>query len=160
MKMKFLNTGKCLLLAGLLALGACKKGLDYENLGAINPSNVWSDSTMIKAYLNDVYGASMPGWPIGSGASADEGINASGVNLSLYLQGTLNAATNFTNLNYTIIDKTNYFMDQLTTVPPSVLSDGLRKRLIGEAKFWRAWTYWGMVSQIGGVPLILKTQDA
>jgi len=50
-------------------------------------------------------------------------------------------------------------MDQLETAPASVLSSVLKGRLIGEAKFWRAWTYWGMVSQIGGVPLILKTQD-
>lgn len=159
MTMKYLNKTKCLVLAGLLALGACKKGLDYENLGAINPGNVWSDSVMITAYLNDVYGSTMPGWPLGSGANSDEGITANGVNLSLYLQGTLNVATNVTNLNYTVIDKTNFFMDQLATIPSSVLRDGLKNRLVGEAKFWRAFAYWGMVSQVGGVPLILKTQD-
>jgi len=144
----------------MVILSACEKGLDYQNLGVINPSNVWSDSTLIKAYLNDVYGGSMPGWPLGGGASSDEGINAGGVNLGNYQQGILDVSTTYTNLNYTYIDKTNYFMDQLANVPASVLSAALKDRLIGEAKFWRAWAYWGMVSQLGGVPLILHTQNS
>ncbi len=158
--MKYLNKRKCLLFATLVVLGACKKGLDYQNTNAINPDNVWSDSAMIKAYLNDVYGGLMPNWPLGSGASADEGINGSGVNLGQYQQGIIDPATTNVNLSYTYIDKVNYFMDQLVNVPASVLSDGLKKRLAGEAKFWRAWSYWGMVNAIGGVPLILHTQNA
>jgi hypothetical protein len=141
------------------AFGACKKGLDYQNTYAINPSNVWSDSTMIKAYISDIYGGSMPGWPLGSGGGSDEGISGNGVNLSNYLQGVITAATTNTNLSYTYIDKTNYFLDQVQTVSSSVLVPSTKARLMGEARFWRAWSYWGMVSQIGGVPLILHTQD-
>ncbi|WP_316838208.1 RagB/SusD family nutrient uptake outer membrane protein [Pedobacter nutrimenti] len=158
--MKYLNKYIYILCVVLIALGSsCKKGLDYENTGAINPKNVWTDSVLIKAYLNDVYGGLMPGWPLGSGASADEGINGSGGNLGNFQQGIVNVTTNFTNLNYTYIDKTNYFMDQLANVSESVLSPSTKNRLVGEAKFWRAWTYWGMVSSVGGVPLILHTQN-
>ncbi|WP_140939376.1 RagB/SusD family nutrient uptake outer membrane protein [Sphingobacterium lumbrici] len=158
--MKYLNQNKFILYIVLILLGSsCKKGLDYENTNAINPSNVWTDSVLIKAYLNDIYGGSMPGWPLGSGASADEGINSSGANLGNFQRGIVDVATNFTNLNYTNIDKANYFIDQLADIPESVISSGTKNRLIGEAKFWRAWAYWGMVSQVGGVPLILKTQD-
>lgn len=160
MKFKYLNTSKWLLFATLVVLGACKKGLDYQNLGVINPTNVWSDSTLIKAYLNDVYGGLMPGWPLGNGANSDEGINGSGVNLGNYQQGILDVSTTYYNLSYTYIDKTNYFLDQLANVPASVLPAALKNRLIGEAKFWRAWAYWGMVSQVGGVPLILHTQNS
>ncbi|MBO9620153.1 MAG: RagB/SusD family nutrient uptake outer membrane protein [Niabella sp.] len=156
--MKNLNTFIALLFVGL-GFVSCKKGLDYQNTNAINPGNVWTDSVMIKAYINDIYGGSMPGWPIGSGSGSDEGVSGSGVNLSNYLQGILDPASNFTNLGYTYIDKTNYFLDQMATVPTTVLSAGLKAQLTGEAKFWRAWAYWGMVSQIGGVPLILHTQD-
>lgn len=157
--MKFNNKYKLILFA-LLALGGCKKGLDYENTSAINPDNVWSSSNMIKAYLNDVHGGSMPGWPLGSGASSDEGLNGSGVNLANYQQGVITAAANSTSLNYTYIDKTNYFLDQVEKVSADILKEPLRSQLIGQAKFWRAWAYWGMVSQVGGVPLILHTQDA
>lgn len=160
MKLKYLNKIKWLLFATLVIISACKKGLDYQNLNVINPSNVWSDSILIKAYLNDVYGGLMPGWPLGGGASSDEGINGSGVNLGNYQQGILDVSTTYSNLNYTYIDKTNYFLDQLANVPPSVLSVSLKDRLSGEAKFWRAWSYWGMVSQVGGVPLILHTQNS
>lgn len=158
--MKYLNKYQFILYIVLIVLGSsCKKGLDYQNTRAINPQNVWTDSVLIKAYLNDVYGGSMPGWPLGSGAGADEGINASGGNLGNFQRGIIDVAVNFTNLNYTNIDKTNFFMDQLATLPATVISTTTKNRLIGEAKFWRAWAYWGMVSQIGGVPLILKTQD-
>lgn len=158
--MKYLNKNKFILYVVLIVFGSsCKKGLDYENTGAINPKNVWTDSVLIKAYLNDVYGGQMPGWPLGSGASADEGINASGGNLGSFQRGIVDVAVNFTNLNYTYIDKTNYFMDQMANVPESVISTGTKNRLIGEAKFWRAWAYWGMVSSVGGVPLILHTQN-
>ncbi|MEJ2903485.1 RagB/SusD family nutrient uptake outer membrane protein [Pedobacter panaciterrae] len=158
--MKYLNKNKFILYVALIVFGSsCKKGLDYENTGAINPQNVWTDSVLIKAYLNDVYGGLMPRWPLGSGANADEGINASGGNLGNFQQGIVDVAVNFTSLDYTYIDKTNYFMDQLANVSESVLSPSTKNRLIGEAKFWRAWTYWGMVSSVGGVPLILHTQN-
>ena len=158
--MKHLHKSKFILSLALIVLGsACKKGLDYQNTGAINPNNVWADSVLIKAYLNDVYGSSMPGWPISSGANSDEALNGSGGNLGSFQRGILDVATNFTSLNYTIIDKTNYFMDRLADVKESVISPVTKSRLIGEAKFWRAWTYWVMVSNIGGVPLILKEQD-
>lgn len=159
--MKNLYKVKCILCVVLLAvlISSCKKGLDYENTGAINPKNVWTDSVLIKAYLNDVYGGLMPGWPIGSGANADEAINGSGGNLGSFQQGIVDVATNFTNLDYNYIDKTNYFIDQLADAPESVISISTKNRLIGEAKFWRAFTYWGMVSVVGGVPLILHTQD-
>ena len=159
--MKYLNQNKFILyIALIIALGSsCKKGLDYENTGAINPKNVWTDSVLIKSYLNDVYSGLMPGWPLGSGANADEGINASGGNLSGFQRGIVDVVANATSLNYTNIDKTNYFMDQVSGLPESVINPNTRNRLIGEAKFWRAWTYWGMVSAVGGVPLILKTQN-
>lgn len=159
--MKNLYKVKCILCFVLLAvlISSCKKGLDYENTGAINPKNVWTDSVLIKAYLNDVYGGLMPGWPIGSGANADEAINGSGGNLGSFQQGIVDVATNFTDLDYNYIDKTNYFIDQLADAPESVISISTKNRLIGEAKFWRAFTYWGMVSVVGGVPLILHTQD-
>lgn len=158
--MKYLNKNKFILYIALILLGSsCKKGLDYQNTATINPSNVWTDSVLIKAYLNDVYGGLMPRWELSGGADADEGINGTGGNLTNFQMGIVDVTKNFTNLNYTYIDKTNYFMDQLAGLPASVLSASTKSRLTGEAKFWRAWAYWEMVRSIGGVPLILKTQN-
>lgn len=141
----------------MLVVQSCKKGLDFSNPNSINPSQVWNDPTMIKAYLTDIYGGSMPGWSFDGNAS-DEGIYSSH-DLGNYQQGIITAATTYTNLNYTNIDKCNFMIEQLASVPASVLSGELNRQYTGEAKFWRAWAYWGMVQSIGGVPLIIQTQD-
>jgi hypothetical protein len=48
--MKYQNKLKSILSVAVLVLfsASCKKGLDYENTGAINPKNVWTDSVLIK----------------------------------------------------------------------------------------------------------------
>jgi len=147
------------ILAGVLLWGAisCKRGLDYVNTNAINPGNVWNDPNVIRAYLTDIYGGLMPGWNF-DGGSSDEGISTP-KSLGNYQRGIVSAATTNVNLSYTYIDKCNYFLDQLALVSPTVLSASAKSQFIGEAKFWRAWSYWGMVNALGGVPLILHTQN-
>lgn len=143
----------------MAVLPACKKGLDFTNTNAINPANVWTDSSTIQAFLSDIYGGSMPGWPLGQGNNSDEGINSQ-KSMGNYQLGIISAAGNYVNLSYTYIDKCNFFLDQLAAVSANVLSPATKAQFTGEAKFWRAWTYWSMVSQLGGVPLILHTQNA
>src|SRR5579859_4999058 len=149
----------CVLLAVLLYWAvSCKRGLDYVNSKAISPANVWTDPGMIKAFLTDIYGGLMPKWSF-DGSASDEGI-ATVKDLGNYQRGVLSAADDKLKFDYTYIDKCNYFLDQLDAVAPTVIDGSLKKQFIGEAKFWRAWTYWGMVSNLGGVPLILHTQNA
>ena len=148
-----------LLISGfcIMMMLSCKTGLDFSNPNTINPSQVWGDPVMIKAYLTDIYGGSMPGWSFDGNAS-DEGIS-SAHDLGNFQKGVITAATTYANLSYTNIDKCNFMIDQLATVPATVLSGTLNSQYEGEAKFWRAWAYWSMVQNIGGVPLILHTQD-
>lgn len=158
--MKLNNKIFKLFLANILVLSlasSCKKGLDYTNNGAIIPEVVWNDPNMIKAYLSDVYGSSMPGWPF-NGTSSDEGIN-NPKSLDNNLRGIITVDNQGVKLDYDKIDKVNFFLDELATVPTTVLSAELSKQYTGEAKFWRAWHYWSMVNQVGGVPLILHKQD-
>ena len=130
--------------------------LDYQNTGTINPDNVWKDKNMISAFLTDIYG--FPGWPA-NGASSDEGIDANGGNLSDYLRGIIDVEKTGQGFDYGKIDKINFFLQQLETVPESVLSSTEKSQLAGQALFWRAWDYWGKVATFGGVPLITKFQD-
>jgi len=145
----------CLVVGGLTA---CKKGLDYQDTTAITPGNVWSSPALIRAYLTDVYGGSMPGWDLGSAQSSDEGFSSE-KSMGEYQRGIIGVEKTTASLNYTIIDKVNHFLDQLATLPTTVLDAETNKRFQGEAKFWRAWSYWGMVQNLGGVPLILHTQN-
>ncbi|WP_341838799.1 RagB/SusD family nutrient uptake outer membrane protein [Chitinophaga caseinilytica] len=157
--MKFSNKLLTIMLAGAAALGsqACKKGLDYENNNNLNPETVWQDSAMIKAFLSDIYGRMMPGWPF-NGNSSDEGMS-NVRSMPDYNRGIISVSSTTSGLNYDQIDRINFFLDHLAELQAGVLSPVTNQRLQGEAKFWRAWAYFGMVNNVGGVPLILKTQD-
>jgi starch-binding outer membrane protein, SusD/RagB family len=148
-----------LVLAGAAAISgqACKKGLDYENKNNLNPETVWKDSSMIRAFLSDIYGRMMPGWPF-NGNSSDEGIS-NVRSMPDYNRGIISVSSTTSSLSYTQIDRINFFLDQLGQTPAGVLSEPTSRQYQGEAKFWRAWAYWGMVNNLGGVPLILHTQQ-
>lgn len=136
-----------------LLLSACS--LDYENTEAITPDAVWKDPKMINAFLNDIYGNMMPGWPI-TANNTDEGMNGP-TEMSQYVWGEATVMNSGVGLDYKNIDKINFFLDNLEVT--MALTEDEKKPLIGQALFWRAWAYWDKVFQVGGVPLILKTQD-
>lgn len=141
------------LFCGLL-LGSCS--LDYENTSAITPDGVWENADMVNAFLVNIYGSMMPGWPI-SANNTDEGMNGP-TEMSQYVRGEITVDNCSQGLDYKNIDKINYFLANLENV--TVLSEDEKKQLRGQALFWRAWDYWGKVFSLGGVPLILQPQDA
>lgn len=149
MKKKNILVGLCC----SLLLSACS--LDYENTEAITPDAVWKDPKMINAFLNDIYGSMMPGWPI-TANNTDEGMNGT-TEMSQYVRGEATVMNSGVGLDYKNIDKINFFLDNLEAT--TALTEDEKKPLIGQALFWRAWAYWDKVFQVGGVPLILKTQD-
>lgn len=133
-------------------------------MGAISPDDIWTGSTQINAFLTDIYGRTMPTWPTNVNTSeqwrADEA-DAPGYSLT-YMQGTATIASAGVSISntYSVVDRINYFLENIDNVKSTVLSDAQKKQLRGQALFLRAWTYWKAVKQIGGVPLILKTQNA
>ena len=149
MKKKNILVGLC------CSLLLCACSLDYENAEAITPDAVWKDSKMINAFLNDIYGNMMPGWPI-TANNTDEGMNGP-TDMSQYVRGEATVMNSGVGLDYKNIDKINFFLDNLEAT--TALTEDEKKPLIGQALFWRAWAYWDKVFQVGGVPLILKTQD-
>lgn len=139
-----------------LLLAGCD--LNYENTGAINPDNVWKDKNMIQAYLTDIHGGKMPGWSYESGNNTDEAMNKPS-EMSEWARGIIGLEKDGQGFNYEYIDKINFLLDKLESVPVSVLSETENNQLKGQALFWRAWDYFGKVQTFGGVPLILKVQD-
>lgn len=149
---------KKILLSATIALSLCLLtgcDLDYTNTGAISPDNVWTDQEMISAFLTDIYGSSMPGWPTNAN-NTDEGMNGP-TDMSMYSRGLITAENTGQGLNYGTIDKINFFIDHLEDV--DFLEPDVKNAMKGQALFWRAWSYWGKVSTVGGVPLILHEQD-
>lgn len=140
------------LFCGLL-LSSCS--LDYENTSAITPDGVWENADMINAYLTNIYGSMLPGWPI-SANNTDEGMNTP-TDMSQYVRGEITVDNCAQGLDYKNIDKINYFLTNLENV--TVITEEEKKQLKGQALFWRAWDYWGKVFSLGGVPLILEPQN-
>lgn len=136
-----------------LLLGSCS--LDYENTSAVTPDGVWENPDMVNAFLTNIYGSMMPGWPI-SANNTDEGMNGP-TDMSQYVRGEITVDNCAQGLDYKNIDKINYFLANLESV--TVLNEDEKKQLRGQALFWRAWDYWGKVFTLGGVPLILQPQD-
>ena len=136
-----------------LLLGSCS--LDYENTSAVTPDGVWENPDMVNAFLTNIYGSMMPGWPI-SANNTDEGMNGP-TDMSKYVRGEITVDNCAQGLDYKNIDKINYFLANLESV--TVLNEDEKKQLRGQALFWRAWDYWGKVFTLGGVPLILQPQD-
>ena len=145
----------CLFLVLGLIVTSCD--LDYENTGVINPDNVWSDKVMISGYLSDIHGSMMPGWPY-NGSDSDEAIHNAGI-MPEYLRGMIGVEKNGVEFSYVNIDKINFLLDKLKDIEIDVLSVEENAHIEGQALFWRAWDYWGKVSILGGVPLILEVQD-
>lgn len=130
--------------------------LDYENRNDMIPDHIWTDKNMILAYLNDIHGGKMPGWP--GSDQCDEGLNGPG-SMNDYSRGVIDAEKDGKGFNYEYIDKINFLLMQLQSVSTSVLTETENKQIQGQALFWRAWDYWDKVNTFGGVPLISEWQD-
>lgn len=140
--------------AALLWLGGCEKVLDKKNLTAVNPSDVWTSPAIVTAYLNNIYATLMPGNTYGSGNGTDEGVayqrQANG-----WLGGTATNDSYDGFGQYNNIRTINIFLDNIGN---ATFAEEDKARLKGQALFWRAWAYYSIVKNYGGMPLILEAQ--
>lgn len=141
------------ILLPLFLLTSCTKVLDKENLGVFGGEEVWTSETMTAAYLNNIYSTQMPGWPY-DGTASDEATGGD-PGMNSFLQGTATIDSR-NNWQYSVIDRINLFLSKIDGTP---YSPEKIKAFKGQALFWRAWTYFSMVKDYGGVPLILGVQD-
>lgn len=135
----------------LISLISCNDVLDdVENLSAFEPSKVWSNEILANAYLNDLYAGTMPSWPknghlvdeCGPGIVANEMVTAQN--------------NNFKPWTYSTIRKINILLQEIQT---GTLEDDVKNNIIGQAHFLRAWHYFNMLKNYGGVPIIKIPQD-
>lgn len=150
---RFLIKIKIAIPLSLLLLSACSKVLDKDNLGVFGGDDVWTSETMTSAYLNNIYSTLMPGWSY-NGSATDEGTEGT-AGMNSFLQGTA-TIDSWNNWQYTVIDRINLFLSKIDETP---YTEDKIKQFKGQALFWRAWAYFSMVKDYGGVPLILDVQD-
>jgi tetratricopeptide (TPR) repeat protein len=161
---------------GLLAIGlttvatvySCKKGaLDTTNNNVLSLQNAFNTSDQLVSAVNSVYSVlhsqnlvgrewfflhDMRGDDDATGGSQLEVARAQ------LLAGNVSPANPVMNAVwnslYTLIHRANTVTDNASRVTDNA---AVRDRVVGEAKFLRAWAYWELVSQWGGVPLYTTT---
>ncbi len=160
----------------ILLVTSCQKNiLDKSPLNAYSDANVWSNVALAEAYASRVYYA-LPSFKYDfysndrNKSYAFSGICDEAYNQYNFLSsGNWNTATvNPSNVGameswgplYGFIQTANYFMANVGRVPSTGPSDdAIIKRTIGEVYYLRAWCYFFLASEYGGLPLISKPFD-
>src|SRR4051794_10743742 len=115
---------------------SCNDFLDTEPLNIISDENVFRDESLILSYLATLYDA----LPMDNFGNAMSGPNETA--------GGMGSGGDF--WAYSQVRQVNSLIEKL---PESPLNDNLKAVLMGEAKFIRAYYYFGMVKRYGGVPI-------
>lgn len=151
---------KIILIMALLSIGifsnSCDKKLDIAPLNILTSDYVLSDENAVNAYLASLYSAGQWENFTFSGASylgncTDEGINC-------YTDQGLNIG-NGTNTQWWGYSSVRNVNDLIAKLPASGIPVESKTKIMGEAKFLRAYYYFSMVKRYGGVPIIKDVQS-
>lgn len=164
MKKIFIIPGS--LIMGILVFSSCQKDvLDKAPLDSYTEDAVWGDLQLVEAFVNQQYNI-LPGpghfwsnltnrtWVLS--AVCDEAHNRfNDYDVPVMVSGSL-TADNLKNfdiwgITYTRIQDCNTILSKIDNVPGE---EATKKRLKGETTYLRAYAYFKLASDYGGVPLI------
>ncbi|MCY4780011.1 RagB/SusD family nutrient uptake outer membrane protein [Sphingobacterium sp. UT-1RO-CII-1] len=139
------------ILIGLSALFlfGCIDALDKTDLSAVTERDVWNDPLYASAYLNKLYNDNLPDWNASIAGDSDE---AGGGDAIMYGQLT---STSIDTWNYTQIRNINLFIENVST---GLIDKATQEELSAQALILRAWRYFQMVRQYGGIPMLMSVQ--
>lgn len=160
-----------LLVSIFILTGCAKEFLDVKPEGQITPEGYYSTPERAKELVNSIYN-NMLQWDehtfswIGissiSSDDADKGSSAGDTGadkdkLDNFTEGASDISVEeIWVANYRGITRANL---ALSVLPRIAIEQSLKNRLMGEAKFLRAYYYWNLVRTYGGVPLINSVID-
>ena len=155
-----------LLFTGIL-FSSCDDFLEREPLDSVSDAVVWTDISLVDAYVSTTYSTLRAGWYWNSRLDimSDDGFGTEKPSAHLVQRGEL-TPSNLGYLNYpwqeyyTTITYCNRFLDNLTEEKLEnfrIKDENKINRLIGEIRFLRAYSYFRLLAFYGGVPLITKT---
>lgn len=157
------------ILAGLLA-GGCKKSfLDLNPETVINGSAFYKTETQLKQAVNGAYSVLQPladesYWIFGEMRAdntwfqyntSDRGREQWEFVDEFLVPATAECISNFWENSYVGISRSNDVLDNISNVTD--MTDAARNQYTGEAEFLRAFHYFNLVRQFGGVPLRLTS---
>jgi starch-binding outer membrane protein, SusD/RagB family len=146
-------------------LSNCTKILDKKPLTSVPGEDAWNDANLAEAFVSTIYFENLPQWDRGISDLSEE---SDGGNAYMYGQLTENSVDFWPygavrnnhlrsgNVYYGEIRSINIL---LKDIDKGAIAESLKKRMKGEAYFFRAWQYFEMVKRYGGVPLVLTPQD-
>ncbi|MCA5005727.1 RagB/SusD family nutrient uptake outer membrane protein [Sphingobacterium bovistauri] len=139
------------ILALVLTTTSCKDVLDIADLNSVDESKVWNDPNLVNAYLANLYPL-FGNWSSGADNNSDQLI---GINFPLDAVTVNNTA--YKAWDYTTIRKINTAIQKVNQ--STGLSEEVKRDVLGQALFMRAYVYFNMVKHHGGVPYITVPQD-
>ncbi|MDR0866137.1 MAG: RagB/SusD family nutrient uptake outer membrane protein [Candidatus Symbiothrix sp.] len=141
------------LLLGLFMLSllytGCADVLDKKEISAVSEKDVWNDPSFAEAYLNKLYRDNIPVWVNNISNGSEE---ADGTNNRLYGQLTSDGVDNWP---YDFIRNINILLENIGTGSIDVQT---QNKLKAQALVLRAWRYFTLVRDYGGVPMVMNVQ--
>jgi hypothetical protein len=154
-------------LISMMTISCSKDILNKDPLDSYIDASVWNDLKLTEAFANNLYNvlpSCMHDWNTSANrswalsTSSDEGYaKFNDYNAFILNSGSLTPdnASNFDiwKPTYSTIQNCNIFLSKIDKVPGD---ETLRNRLKGEVIFLRAYSYFKLISDYGGVPLITE----
>lgn len=145
-----------ILLLGAILFNSCGDFLDEEPNNIYSDEQVFSDMSMINSVLANYYGR------VNWGPSLDDNAGYAYTDEAAFSSGGIRDYRTYGDdhwrvYDYEIIRDINVFLRGLSSDAANhntELTEDVKKRLEGEARFIRAWAYFNMVKTVGGVPII------
>ena len=163
---------KVLLCSALLGASSCSNFLDEEDPSNLTPESFYTEPKHADAAIAAVYadarfygdgaGIFSANWQMleaPTGTTTTETAQNSDLNnlYSLTYDPNTGHIQNWWRGLYKVIANANLVLEN---VPKITMDDAAKTKVLGEARFFRAWAYFYAVRIWGDVPLILKPQSA
>lgn len=173
--MKFINisknTIKVFLSVGILLGSGCSNFLDEAAPSNLTPESFYTIPDHAEAAIASVYdntrfigdgaGIFSSNWQMleaPTGTSATETAQNSDLNnlYSLTYDGNTQHVINWWNGLYRVIAQANLVLEKVPAITP--MNEAQKTKILGEARFLRAWAYFYAVRLWGDVPIVTKPQ--
>ena len=169
------------IILGLLALSTgCSDMLDVQPTTFISDETIWEDANLINQFVANTYGSMLCGfnrctagygqtWSMSWAGNLDAATDdfASVADSPIYTQLNKDAITaqscpfaeEIWTQEYIVIRKCNILIQQVPGVSEGVLAVDVKKRIVAEARFLRAFCYFELARTFGKAPLIEVPQE-
>ncbi len=162
---------KMMLIFAFISVSSCSEDvLDKIPLTSYSDATVWTDASLVDAFINNVARVFPVDWNISS-CFTDEMTRRNNVAYNTINEGGLTpsntAPLNFwsnyyssgqgglyTGGYYAVVSRCNIFFKNIESAK---FAEATKNRMIGEMKFYRAYAYFRLATIYNGVPLVTKT---